>query len=115
MARPNSASSAVRAIGRSRSIASVSHVTSCGGGAPLRRSRTLLMTSSTNNDAILSRSACSSRPVDRIAGQRDAFAYQDSGGLEQPATGVDDTISIDVDVAEADRFFKYLARELAVE
>ena len=39
-------------------------------------------------------------------GQRDAFAHQDRGGVEQPATDMDDAITIDIDVAEADRFLK---------
>ena len=48
-------------------------------------------------------------------GQRDALAYQDSGEVEQSATDVDDAISVDIDVAEEDRFFKDLRRELALE
>ena len=115
MARPNSASITVRAIGRSRSI---------GFGEPrdlmrwwraAARSRTWVMTSSTNNDASLSSPVCSSRPVARIAVSGMPSRTRIHRDVEQPATDVDDPISIDTDVAEADRLLKHLGRELAVE
>jgi hypothetical protein len=46
-------------------------------------------------------------------GQRDAFAHQGGGGVEQSAADMGDTLAIDLDVAEADRFGKDLRCQLA--
>ena len=40
---------------------------------------------------------------------------QDGGGVEQPAADADNVISIDIEVAKADRFLKHLIGELAPE
>ncbi len=47
--------------------------------------------------------------------QRDALAHQGSGSVEQPAADVNDTISVDHDVAEADCLGEHLGCELAGE
>jgi hypothetical protein len=48
-------------------------------------------------------------------GQRDALAHQGSGGVEERAADADDTISVDHEIAEADRLGEHLGCELAGE
>ncbi len=73
------------------------------------------MTSSRNNDAIVSRPACTSLAADKTAGSGMPSRTKTLAVSSSWRLYADDAISIDIEVAEADRFLKHLIGELALE